>query len=357
MPKDRIIIAHLTQKEGDQKTSGWSKDAEIAYSDDLFKTRVSIVPRGNKFLITTEYFFTVQVYNENEQDVSLLISKPRSHDYNFKEVELPAATVKKNLLEHSYTILDTSEGQVFLHINHEGDRSKFGNIYISDSTGIRYSTSLRNQVRSADGQCDFEKVAGLEGIYMTNLYDPEVIKKLKSEFSGKSINVEKEGSKSKGGKVDSRRYREIDNYKQTKISFDKGAMWSYIAPPKYNSLGKKVECEEEDHCFLHLHSFSNTDFGPFYSSVNSLGIVIGTGNVGRYLSNKEDEVATYLSRDAGLTWYEVKNAPLISVFNKSILNRSRKALIFMKLEIVAPLLLSLLIELLLMLSIIHGMKV
>jgi hypothetical protein len=33
---------------------------------------------------------------------------------------------------------------------------------------------------------------------------------------------------------------------------------------------------------------------------------MGNGNVGNYLSNREDLINTYLSRDAGLTWYEVK---------------------------------------------------
>jgi len=33
---------------------------------------------------------------------------------------------------------------------------------------------------------------------------------------------------------------------------------------------------------------------------------MGTGNVGDYLSYRKDEVNTYLSRNGGLTWFEVK---------------------------------------------------
>ena len=47
------------------------------------------------------------------------------------------------------------------------------------------------------------------------------------------------------------------------------------------------------------------EFGSFYSTKNSIGIILGTGNVGSYLSNRKDEINTYLSRDAGLTWFEV----------------------------------------------------
>ena len=47
------------------------------------------------------------------------------------------------------------------------------------------------------------------------------------------------------------------------------------------------------------------NFGPFYSTENSIGILMGTGNTGKFLSNRPDQVNTYLSRDSGLTWYEV----------------------------------------------------
>jgi len=56
---------------------------------------------------------------------------------------------------------------------------------------------------------------------------------------------------------------------------------------------------------LHSSSSKNHKYGPFYVRENSIGIIIGTGNVGSYLAYHPDEVNTYLSRDAGLTWAEV----------------------------------------------------
>lgn len=44
-------------------------------------------------------------------------------------------------------------------------------------------------------------------------------------------------------------------------------------------------------------------YGPVYSTENSIGLIIGTGNIGQFLENRSDQVNTYLSRDAGLTWY------------------------------------------------------
>lgn len=47
-----------------------------------------------------------------------------------------------------------------------------GNIYQSDSFGTRFSLSLKDNIRDpADGQCDFEKINGIEGVYISNHYD------------------------------------------------------------------------------------------------------------------------------------------------------------------------------------------
>ena len=340
VPKERVVIAHDLQKKGHQKMAGWSENAEIAYSDDFFKTKTEIVHRGNKFLITRSYFFAVQVDDEDSQDVRLLICNPRYGNYKFNNIQLPSKNKKSQLLEHSYTILDTTEGQVFLHINHEGEQSKTGNIYISDSTGTRFSISLRNNVRGLDGQCDFEKVQGLEGIYLANVYDSKMIKKLKNEFAGADeIRVEKSSTKPKSAgsyqtaktesKYQGKRYGELENYKMTRISFDKGSIWQALNHPRLTARGDPVECEDEESCHLHLHSISNSRFGPFYSTESSLGIVIGTGNIGKYLSNREDEISTYLSRDGGLNWYEVNISPFISYANH-LLSKDQKRISYLR---------------------------
>lgn len=47
-------------------------------------------------------------------------------------------------------------------------------------------------------------------------------------------------------------------------------------------------------------------FGPLYSPENALGILISTGNVGYHLATHEDDINTFLSRDGGKTWFEIK---------------------------------------------------
>jgi hypothetical protein len=109
-------------------------------------------------------------------------------------------------------------------------------------------------------------------------------------------------------------FEEIENYRETKITFDKGGSWSYIAPPVSETASKSTKCRDSLHCGLHLNSINSNRFGMIYSSANSLGLILGTGNVGSYLSTKVDEINTYLSRDGGLTWFEVKIFVLNEIF-------------------------------------------
>ena len=64
--------------------------------------------------------------------------------------------------------------------------ARFGNIYISDAVGSKYSLSLENNVRDLEGQCDFVKVEALEGIYITNVFDDNQVSSYKEMFSSSS---------------------------------------------------------------------------------------------------------------------------------------------------------------------------
>lgn len=142
----------------------------------------------------------------------------------------------KRFKEHSYTILDTSEGQVFIQINHQDEDAKFGNIYISDSTGARYSFSLENNVRDLEGQCDFVKVEALEGIYIANSYDYEKIQAYKEMFSSygsssTSMTTATASTRSTKRKEKLKFRQDMESYKQTFITFDKGGIWQPIEAP------------------------------------------------------------------------------------------------------------------------------
>ena len=266
MEKTSIFMVTYAMTHGNQPFGVWSAKATFARSDDLWKTQYALLPRGNRFLFLDKFIFVAVVNKHHENQVNLYVSAEGGKV--FKKARLPF-----QLTEHSYTILDTSEGSVFLHVNHGDYNTGYGNIYLSDAEGLRFSLSLRNNKRDASGRCDFEKVQGIEGIYITN----------------EQINVD--DATHERPKL------------RTKITFDKGGRWAPIKPPSTTNTGKDFACNpnEDAQCTLHLHGVTDS-WGPFYSSKTSIGLVMATGNVGKHLSDKEDEVHTFFSRDGGLTW-------------------------------------------------------
>jgi Na+-transporting methylmalonyl-CoA/oxaloacetate decarboxylase gamma subunit len=303
VPKERILVTHEPRGRGDQHHSGWNYKIDFIYSDDFFKTRRNAAHKGNKFMITKNYLFVAQVVDQESQEVVLLGSASDHKEYDLQPIE----TNMKKFREHSYTFLDTSEGSVFLHINHFGEISKYGHIYISDASGIKYSQSLKYNVRSYENQCDFEKVNSLEGIYIGNVISSSYMQSAEQEIEEEEIKAMEsmEDNKPKRSKAAFKSETDVEykDFIKTLISFSKGGNWRRIPAPARNREGGQYDCGE--HCYLNLHGVSS-DYPPYYSVESAAGLIIANGNVGRYLSHNEDDVSTFLSRDGGLNWFEIR---------------------------------------------------
>jgi len=87
------------------------------------------------------------------------------------------------------------------------------------------------------------------------------------------------------------------------ITHNKGASWDVIKAPLKTSKGKSIQCFKEDGCSLHLEIYSSAGaHSPVYSSDAAVGIIIGTGNLGEYLSENNIQKNLYISRDGGITF-------------------------------------------------------
>mmetsp|Transcript_43514 Transcript_43514/g.85182 ORF Transcript_43514/g.85182 Transcript_43514/m.85182 type:complete len:845 (-) Transcript_43514:294-2828(-) len=290
LAEDLVYATVHSTKVGDQRFGFWDKNIHFVQSFDWFNSSQIAVQHGNRFLFGEgNYLFVAAVNPTDENEVTLEVSRDNSTAKNFIPAYLPV-----DLSEHSYTILDTSEGSVFLHVNHRpfSENAQTGHVYVSDASGTRYSLSLPYNHRSGDGKCDFEKIENLEGVYMANFVDVE--DKLDD-------NVEDEEEEEMAQAKRKKHKKDVLKTK-TVITFDKGGEWSYLPPPRRDSNDKPIKCSGE--CHLHLHGVTDL-YGPFYSSPSSIGIIMSTGTVGRYLRQNNAEINTYLSRDAGLTWSEV----------------------------------------------------
>jgi hypothetical protein len=75
--------------------------------------------------------------------VKIYSSNYRSGFMNLKQVHLPENAV----LSTSFTLMDTSEEQVFLYLENHGITSPFGDLYISDANARSFSLSLGNVIK------------------------------------------------------------------------------------------------------------------------------------------------------------------------------------------------------------------
>lgn len=126
-------------------------------------------------------------------------------------------------------------------------------------------------------------MAGLEGVALANVVG----------------NIEEVQNKGAGKKL------------RSMITHNDGGQWALLPPPLEDAEGKKFDCsvtkgQGTEKCALHLHGYTERrDPRDTFYSGSAIGMMIGVGNVGEYLSSADD-ADTFLSRDGGITWKNVK---------------------------------------------------
>jgi hypothetical protein len=133
-------------------------------SDDFFKTNTIVLSQGNTIVKTPQYMF-VAVSHSDEKRIQIYSSNYESGFSILRKVRLP----KDAMLSNTFTLMDTSESQVFLFIENHGIESPFGNLYISDEKGRYFTLSISNVIKG--NAVDFEKVASLDGTFVINRYN------------------------------------------------------------------------------------------------------------------------------------------------------------------------------------------
>ena len=175
-----------------------------------------------------------------------------------------------------YNALDSSTHAIFLHVTLNGE--EYGSIVKSNSNGTSFVLSISNVNRNDVGFVDFEKILSLEGIALVNIVD--------------NVNEADIG---------------ISKKKKTRITFNDGADWFPLSPPREDADGRDYNCRDLlDDCSLHLHGYTERkDFRHIYYSSTAVGLVIGVGNVGKHLTPYENG-DTFISVNGGLDWKVAK---------------------------------------------------
>ncbi|CAD8113365.1 unnamed protein product [Paramecium primaurelia] len=262
IPDERIVACHLEYNQ-----------SRVTYSDDYYNSYKIIHNNGTGFFQTQFHMFVISKF----QSAYRLHVAPAFYDYaQMINISIPFDQ------QYSYTLLDTESESIFLSISHNQTNKKLTNIYTSDFQGFKFTISLLNNVRSLNtGQCDFEKIESLKGVYIANIYDHEKLKVVKES--------------------------DLEKYKKTVITFDKGAIWHPLKAPETDVNGQQIHCSGD--CSLHLQGRS---VSKIYRESKAVGLIMASGNIGLYLEEKT--INTYFSRDGGMTWYEVRKGHHIYSF-------------------------------------------
>ena len=276
-----------------------------------------IVNGGNHFLLSEWYLFVQQVESVEERRFRMLVLDPNLEDLSRSEPQYVSLGAHDQLDQFGFKFLEVSGAQVVLSVNHVKPDSPFGDLYVLESPRpMRFHKVLDANVRAVNslvylhGECEFESVVGLRGVFVANSYQEDqamlYASVFRSAFGEQAIadaDVDRKEVIGDPLAFEGHRLADLRAYRQTLLTFDNGYQWTRLSLPAKTADGRALDCAQ-DRCALHLHSYSS-NFGPIYSSPSAPGLLIANGNVGAYLSENLDDVNTYISRNAGVTWEEV----------------------------------------------------
>jgi hypothetical protein len=192
-----------------------------------------------------------------EELVEIYVSNIFHGFLDFEKVTLPDDAI----VSKSFTVMDTSEHTVFLHIQNHGHNTPLGNIFISDGSGKAYSLSLENVMRGSE-MVDFEKINSLEGVFVANRFNVdhthdesfhdkfqgkkktdltesevnvmllEQMRRKQSQNIDSSINAkQKKTRESLNKEGDEFELKELEKNIRTYITHNKGGKWELLRAP------------------------------------------------------------------------------------------------------------------------------
>lgn len=168
--------------------------------------------------------------------------------------------------QEAYTVLESTNYSIQIDVMTTHRSNPMGVLLTSNSNGTYFIRNIENTNRNHHGHVDFEKITGIQGIFLVN-------KVANADEVAKNRSVKK--------KIVS------------EITFDDGRTFEPVTADKEK---------------LHLHSITDLDnVGRVFSSP-APGLVMANGNTGDYLGSLED-ASLYISDNAGVSWIKGPKGP------------------------------------------------
>ncbi|KAK4189727.1 hypothetical protein QBC35DRAFT_379527 [Podospora australis] len=222
--------------------------------------------RGIVSVATVKGYLLVATTSDNTDEMALFVTKDTK---KWHRAVFPAAhdSHDHRLQQEAYTVLESTNYSIQIDVLTSRPSNPMGVIFTSNSDGTYFTENVEHTNRNKRGHVDFEKIAGIQGVFLVNK-----VKNWKD--------VEKKSNTKK--KVVS------------EITFDDGRTF------------EKITAKGDD---VHLHSVTElSNMGRVYSSA-APGIVMGIGNTGDYLEDYWKDGNLFVSDDAGKTWTKALDGP------------------------------------------------
>ncbi|KUI60044.1 Vacuolar protein sorting/targeting protein 10 [Cytospora mali] len=170
--------------------------------------------------------------------------------------------------EEAYTVLESTNYSIQIDVLTARPSNPMGVMFTSNSNGTFFTRNIEHTNRNMMGHVDFEKIAGIQGIFLVNKVDNW--EEVQNSFLAEKKIV-------------------------SEISHDDGRTFSDV---QTHDGGDKI----------HLHSVTQLiNVGRVFSSP-APGLVMANGNKGAYLKSYS-EAHLYISDDAGMHWLEGPQGP------------------------------------------------
>lgn len=232
-------------------STNWFKDREFLSLDENFISGITGLGVTSKFIVASSK-------KRNSDSIALLVSQD---GLTWDEAEF---TQEHDLNKYEVTILESSTTSLHIDVLEKGT-DVAGTLFVSNSNGTYFTKALEHTNRNPNGFVDIEKIQNIDGILIAN-----------------TIANFEDANRGAAKKI------------RTKISYDDGRSWQYVAIADSS-------CAGNEDCGLNLHSvLDKSNVGRIFSSP-APGILAGIGNSGTSLSDYE-EGDLYVSHDSGLTW-------------------------------------------------------
>lgn len=272
LDRDRILCISMAD------FSARAEDQRLLISDDFFKTSGNDIQEFEPNLDTNKpvhgvvnvavvkKYLLVATTSSNTNEMALFVTDDTK---KWHRAVFPTAhdSHDHRLMQEAYTVLESTNYSIQIDVMTTHPSNPMGVLLTSNSNGTYFTENTEHTNRNPQGHVDFEKIAGIQGIFLIN-------------------KVENWKDVEKDPKTDKKIV--------TEITFDDGRTFE-----KVTADGKRI----------HLHSVTElSNLGRVFSSP-APGLVMAIGNTGDSLGDYFKDGNLYVSDDAGMTWSKTLDGP------------------------------------------------